>query len=259
MSALVIAFLTLSVFLTSLLSGTFGMAGGLILMVILLGLMPVAAAMSVHAAIQLVSNGWRCILWRKHIVWHVLPWYGCGIVVGFMLMLLIHYVPDKAMTLILMGSLPLLALAASRLFQLSIMNPAHTVVTATILTFVHLTAGVVGPLLDLLYNNAPLTRQQIISTKAFTQSVMHLVRLAYFGALIPLLTGHGGWPDSLNPVFLPVFLVASICGTSAAALAVHRMNDQHFKFLSRILITIISLYCIFSGVALYLQDFPQPL
>ena len=259
MSALIAAFLTLAVFLTSLLSGIFGMAGGLILMVILLGLMPVAAAMSVHAAIQLVSNGWRCFLWRRHIVWHVLPWYGCGIVIGFTLMLLIHFVPDKAVTLMLMGSLPLLAMAGNRIFHLSVTRPAHTLVTATILTFIHLTAGVVGPLLDLLYNNAPLTRQQIISTKAFTQSVMHLVRLAYFGALIPLVTGQGGWPDSLDLAFLPVLLIASICGTSAAAYAVNRMTDRNFKLYSRILITIISAYCIFSGVSLYLQNLPQPL
>lgn len=259
MSSLIALILIPIVFLTSLLSGVFGMAGGLILMVVLLGVLPVAAAMTLHAAIQLVSNMWRCILWRQHIVWSVLPWYGAGIVIGFVLMLLIHYVPNKAVTLIMMGSLPLLSIAGERFVRLSITNRIHTVVSATLLTFVQMTAGVVGPLLDLLYVNAPLTRQQIISTKAFTQSVMHMVRLSYFGMFIPLLTGAGGWPAGLSVGWMPGFLVASILGTSAAAYFVHRMSDRHFKGISRILVMIISVYCIVSGVSLILADFPKPL
>jgi uncharacterized membrane protein YfcA len=255
MPLLIIAFLAAAVFATSVLSGIFGMAGGMILMAILLGMMPVAAAMTLHAAIQLVSNGWRCVLWRRHIVWEVLPWYGCGIAIGFTLMLVIRYVPDKAVTLIMMGSLPLLAMVGGKIIRLSITNRVHTVATATVLTFVQMTGGVVGPLLDLLYNNAPLTRKQIISTKAVTQTVMHLVRLTYFGALIPLLTGTGGWPEDLDIKILPVFLIASIAGTSAAALIVHRISDHGFKSASRVLIAAISLYCLGNGVVILVSHY----
>lgn len=251
MSALVISFLVASVFLTSFLSGIFGMLGGMILMVILLAIMPVSAAMSLHAAIQLTSNSWRCFLWRKHIVWSALPWYMCGIVIGFTLMLMLHYVPDKNMALIMMGSLPLLSMLVSRFFQVSIMHKGQTVVAATLLTFVHLTAGVVGPLLDLLYINAPLTRQQIISTKAFTQSIMHLVRLGYFGVFLTLISGQGGWPDGIDPIMLIILLVASVAGTSSAAFVVQRMNDQNFKKISRILIALISAYCLVRGIGGY--------
>ncbi|HEY8190016.1 MAG TPA: sulfite exporter TauE/SafE family protein [Micavibrio sp.] len=248
MPLFIIAFLAAAVFATSVLSGVFGMAGGMILMAVLLGMMPVAAAMTLHAAIQLVSNGWRCILWRKHIVWGVLPWYGCGIAIGFALMLTIRYVPDKAVTLIMMGSLPLLAMIGGKIVHLSIANRIHTVAAAALLTFIQMTSGVVGPLLDLLYNNASFTRKQIISTKALTQTVMHLVRLTYFGALIPLLTKTGGWPEDLDIKILPVFLIASIAGTSSAALIVHRISDHGFKSASRVLIAAISLYCLGNGI-----------
>ena len=53
---------------TAFLSGIFGMAGGLILMGVLLALMPVPAAMMLHGVTQLASNGWRAFLWRDHIV-----------------------------------------------------------------------------------------------------------------------------------------------------------------------------------------------
>jgi uncharacterized membrane protein YfcA len=242
-----IAFLTVTVFVTSAISGVFGMAGGLILMTVLLALMPLQAAMTFHAAIQIVSNGSRCLLWRKHIVWHVLPWYGCGIVAGFCLMLLVHYVPDKGLTMVTMGILPLVAMVAGKFIRLSITNRVDTFLTATILTFVQMTAGVVGPLLDLLYNSAPLTRQQIIGTKAFTQFTMHLVRMIYFGSMIPILMGKSGWPEGVDPTVIPVFLVASIAGTSAAAFIVHHLNDRNFRQIGRLLIAVISIYCVCKG------------
>ncbi len=249
----VIALLTFSVFTTSMLSGVFGMLGGMILMVVFLSIMPVAAAMSLHAAIQLTSNSWRCFLWRKHIVWSALPWYLCGIAAGCMLMLLLHYVPDKNMALIFMGSLPIISMLASRYVHLSIMNKGHTVVAATLLTFVHLTAGVVGPLLDLLYINAPLTRQQIISTKAFTQSVMHVVRLGYFGLFLTWVSGKGGWPEGIDTVWTIILVIASIAGTSAAAIVVQRMSDTHFKSISRVLIALVSAYCLYEGISGYVE------
>lgn len=251
MSPAVIAFLTIVIFCTSMISGTFGMAGGMILMAVMLTLLPVAAAVTLQSCVQLVSNSWRCFLWRKHIVWHVLPWYIAGIAAGFALMLATQFVPDKNLAFIIMGSVPLLTMAMGRYSRLHIENSYHSFPAATLLTFIHMTAGVVGPLLDLLYVNTGLTRHQIISTKAFTQTVMHLVRLSYFGALIPLMTGQGGWPDDLSPLWLPLLLGASVAGTTAAAWFLHRMQDHHFKLLSRILIACISAYCLFRGISGY--------
>ena len=48
---------------TAFLSGMFGMAGGLILIGVLLALMPVPEAMALHAVTQMASNGWRALLW----------------------------------------------------------------------------------------------------------------------------------------------------------------------------------------------------
>lgn len=246
----IILIITISTFLTAILSGMFGMAGGLILMTILLGFMPVAAAMSVHACIQLVSNAWRSFLWRRHIVWRVLPPYFAGMVAGFGIMLMVRFVPDKGVVFLAMGALPLLAMAGERYVTLYITNKVHTFFTATILTFVQMTAGVVGPLLDLLYNNAPLTRKEIVGTKAFTQSAMHLTRLTYFGSLVPLVSGQAVWPDSIPGWAIPGFMVAAIAGTSVAGVILHRMSDHHFKKFTRILVTIVCLYCLGQGVRL---------
>ena len=55
-AALVILVTTL---VTSFISGIFGMAGGIILMAVLVALVSVATAMVVHGGIQMFANGYR--------------------------------------------------------------------------------------------------------------------------------------------------------------------------------------------------------
>src|ERR1700759_978114 len=78
MSSLVIAGLGLLMVATAFLSGLFGMAGGLILIGVLLALMPLPTAMVLHAITQMASNGWRALLWRKHIRWRPVANYMVG-------------------------------------------------------------------------------------------------------------------------------------------------------------------------------------
>lgn len=226
------------------------MAGGMILMVALLFLMPVPAAMAIHAAIQTISNGWRCFLWRRHIVWRVLPFYFMGVATGFAIVAAVTFIPDKPLALIAMGALPLLSLAVRKHVRISIENRVQAYVCAMLLTFVQMTAGVVGPLLDVLYNNTPLTRQQIISTKAFTQTSMHILRLAYYGLLVPAAAVGIAWPDGVGAPQMALFLSASIAGTSMAALILKRMDDTQFKGITDYLVIFIGSLCLAQGVVL---------
>ena len=79
MSFAVIAFLLAATFVTATISGVFGMAGGLILMGVLASIVPVATAMVMHGFIQIVSNGSRAFLLRKHISWAITGRYALGI------------------------------------------------------------------------------------------------------------------------------------------------------------------------------------
>ena len=69
MTALMTAALGLLMVATAFLSGLFGMAGGLILIGVLLTILPLPSAMVLHAVTQMASNGWRAFLWRSHIRW----------------------------------------------------------------------------------------------------------------------------------------------------------------------------------------------
>src|SRR6516225_5758737 len=109
MSALMIAALGLLMVATAFLSGLFGMAGGLILIGVLLALMPLPTAMVLHAVTQMASNGWRAFLWRAHIRWRPVAVYMCGCAVALLIWSLTRYVPDKPIALLMLGVTPFLA------------------------------------------------------------------------------------------------------------------------------------------------------
>src|SRR5262250_38312 len=77
-----IAVIGATILVSSFISGTFGMAGGMVLLGVILIYFPVATGMVLFSIIQFVSNGWRALL------------------------RFIAYVPDKATVYILLGLLP---------------------------------------------------------------------------------------------------------------------------------------------------------
>src|SRR5947209_18711746 len=109
MTPLMIAALGLLMVATAFLSGLFGMAGGLILIGVLLTLLTLPSAMVLHAITQLASSGWRAFLWRSHIRWRPVSVYmiSCGLALA--LWSITRYVPDKPISLLLLGVTPFLA------------------------------------------------------------------------------------------------------------------------------------------------------
>ena len=101
--------LSTSVIATSFLSGIFGMAGGMVLMGILLALMSVEKAMVIHGVAQLASNGWRAVLWRRSIQWRVLRGYAVGAATVVVLLLTLGVTLSHAVVLLLLGATPFIA------------------------------------------------------------------------------------------------------------------------------------------------------
>src|SRR5690349_18686890 len=98
-----------SVLATSFLSGIFGMAGGMILLGILLLALDVAPAMVLFGVTQAASNGWRTALWRRYVNWPIVGQYVVGSLLAFGLMKIIAFFPDKAMIYLGLGIMPFLA------------------------------------------------------------------------------------------------------------------------------------------------------
>ena len=213
MTALTAAGLTVLMILTAILSGVFGMAGGLILIGVLLVLMPLPQAMVLHAITQMASNGWRAVLWRQHIEWRIAAASVAGSLAAVALWSAWLWVPDKAVALLLLGVSPFLVRAIPERVLPKVLGPGQMLVGSAICMMLMLTAGVTGPLLDTLFLRSTLDRKRIIATKAACQLFSHGLKLVYFGALVaffhvPIPVGVDSMLQFLQSAAAPVALFA---------------------------------------------------
>src|SRR6202171_1102185 len=139
---LLYSILAVSAVVTSFISGILGMAGGMILMGILLALLPLPAAMMLHGITQLASNAWRALLWRDQVDWRVFRGYAYGALLALGIFAAVKLVVGKPVALIVMGLTPFVALALPEKLHLNVERPGHPFSCGIICTALALTAGV---------------------------------------------------------------------------------------------------------------------
>jgi uncharacterized membrane protein YfcA len=248
MSAGSAAFLLIAAFCTALLSGIFGMAGGLALMGALAFVLPVSAAFATHGILQLVANGWRAVLHRKHIVWPIIVNYVIATIAAGALVLAISFTPSRRLLFLLLGLVPMLVWVPKHWLQLDAQKPTHALLSGFLVTLVNLTAGVAGPLLDIFFVRTALDRHQIVATKAATQVFSHLAKIIVYGLPI-MLNG----ADAMLPLwFFAAAIPLSMLGTTAGGRVLDRMNDVDFKRWTAWIVTGIGVFYLLKAAQLSL-------
>lgn len=235
MSTATAAFLIITAFLTALLSGIFGMAGGLVLMGALAFVMPVSAACVTHGLLQLVANGWRAILHRQHIAWPIIWNYALASALAAGAVLVTGFMPSKPLLFLLLGLVPMLVWLPKNWLQLDASRMPLALVSGFLVTGLNLSAGVAGPLLDIFFVRTRLNRHQIVATKAATQVFSHLAKIIVYGTPM-LVAGRGGVP----PWWLFALAIpASMLGTTAGGWILDRLSDARFKRWTALIVTAI--------------------
>src|SRR5687768_13582156 len=117
--------LSSSVVATSFLSGIFGMAGGMVLMGILLVLVSVEKAMVIHGVAQFASNGWRAVLWRRHIAWRVFRGYSVAALLVVAAMIVLQLTLSRATVMVVLGATPFLTLLLPARWELNVDRAGH--------------------------------------------------------------------------------------------------------------------------------------
>lgn len=227
MTPTALAFVGVTVLGTSFVSGIFGMAGGLILLGVLLLFMDVVPAMVLFGFIQMGANGWRALLWRAHVRWGLVGRYLVGATAAFFVMRLVAFVPDKALVYIGLGVIPFAAELLPARWWPNITKPWGPHVCGIIIMVLQLMAGAAGHILDMFFQRSALDRKGIVATKAVCQTTAHMYRIAYFGSLAQSFDGH-----------VPIWaiggaLALAFIGTSLAARVLERMTEADFRTWSR--------------------------
>jgi len=244
---LIAAALAATVLLTSFLSGIFGMAGGLILIGILLVLLPLPEAMALHAVTQMASNGWRGLLWWRHVRWRTVGVYLIGCLLALVVWSLWRYVPSKPVALIGLGITPFLVRLLPAGLKPDPDSTPQTLIYGVLCTTLMLLTGVSGPIFDSFFLGGKLDRREIVATKSVCQLFGHAMKLAYFTALVDQAA-------VIDPVVAALAVAASLVGTTLARPVLEMLTDNQYRVWATRMITTIA--CYYLGYGGYLLALP---
>ncbi|MCK9508654.1 MAG: sulfite exporter TauE/SafE family protein [Pigmentiphaga sp.] len=232
-----------SVLLTSFISGIFGMAGGMILMGVLVAFMPVSAAMVLHAAAQLTSNGWRALLWRRHVDFRIFGRFLIGLFLAGLMFSFIGFVPDRALVLLTLGIVPFLVLLIPRNYVPQATSRGGAELCGFLNTSMQFIAGVSGPLLDVFYVRSTMDRRAVVATKAICQAAAHLAKLIYFGHILSS-------DDPVSALLMAIAVGTAIIGTSLSKFVLERLSDHQFRRWTQGLVMVLGSIYLVQGVYL---------
>ena len=87
-------------------------------------------------------------------------------------------------------------------------------------------------------------RHAVVATKAMTQSLSHLMKIAYFGGLVS--AGQG----LVEPWAAAMMVALAFTGTSLSRHVLERMNDESFRRWTRWTVMATGVFYLASGVIL---------
>ena len=173
-----VALITLAatVIATSFLSGIFGMAGGMVLLGVLLIFMDVAPAMVLFGVTQATANGWRAWLWRRYVQWRIVGHYIIGSALTFLVVRLIAFLPRPGEWMETFKQLMGFVLLGTVVFLVSAVGELYIVPTLAMLVGLGLACWFVGRI-PMTANTSPMTSPQVIKVRNGTPAKKSITRV----------------------------------------------------------------------------------
>jgi uncharacterized membrane protein YfcA len=186
MTPVAIAILALAALASSVLSAVVGMAGGLTLLTVMLLFFDPLVAVPLHGVVQLVSNGSRSAIHRRHLRWDiVLPYMLLLLPMSFAGLWLARGLPAE-ITRFAIGAFVLVATWAPGALLLG-RHPEDVDPTRRffalggVVGVLNPTIGATGPLIAPFFLRMGLDRFALVGTKAACQALGHLAKILVFG------------------------------------------------------------------------------
>jgi uncharacterized membrane protein YfcA len=233
-----LAILAAAALATSILSAILGMAGGIVLLSVMLLFLEPLVAIPLHGVVQLVSNSSRAWIQRRHvepgIVWRysifLLPFGFAGLGLARAL--------APAVVRAAIGVFVLLATWRPS-WLLFGTHPERTHPTRRFLWlgaavgFLNTTVGATGPLIAPFFLDIGLSRQALVGTKAACQSLGHVAKLIVFGV--------AGFAYLAYLPLLALLSAMVVIGTWLGSRILDRVSERAFLIAYRAVLTLIAL------------------
>jgi len=207
---------------TSVISGVIGMGGGVTLIALMGLIIPFTTLIPLHGIIQLVSNSSRAFFLRDKIKKEIFIPMVCGIPFGVIpAVYLIKNIENKDHFLLLLVILIAYVLFKPKKFpEIKIPFWAFSFVGA-MAGFMGMLIGATGPLIAVFFLRDDITKEEIVATKAMSQTVVHFSKIPAFLAI------GFNYTEYLIPI--AIFSFAAILGTKLGTILLQRVNEKLFK------------------------------
>jgi uncharacterized membrane protein YfcA len=222
------AVIGVTIIISSFISGVFGLAGGMVLLGVLLVYFDVATGMVLFSLIQLAGNGWRALHWRRYVRWPIFFHYMAGAVVAFAVMRYVAFIPNKTIVYLALGLMPFTVEVLPARLRPNIEWRSVPFITGVLTTVIQFLAGVGGLFLDIFFQKSTLDRKTTNATKAVTQTFSHVLRGLYFASF-------SGFGELKASVVVPAMVLA-VGGSALAPFVLERMTDHGFRQWTRVII-----------------------
>jgi uncharacterized protein len=228
--------------LTSVVSGVMGMAGGLLLLAVMLLKLEPAVAIPVHGIVQMVSNGSRAFFLRRHVHWRAVWRFAWPLLpAGALGIWLLGYVPPNG-SRIAIGAFVLASTWLKSFFSIGKGANAERVlpIGGALVGFFSTMVGATGPLLAPFVLALELGSQATIATLAACQIFQHASKVLLFG-----LRGF-----DLGGYLLPC-LGLSLCAIAGSAIGTRLLDhlpDKAFRLVVKLTLTGLALQQLYVGL-----------
>jgi uncharacterized membrane protein YfcA len=230
--------LLIAALLTSIVSGTLGMGGGVLLLAVMAQYFPIEILIPLHGLIQLGSNFSRVIYSYKHcerkITWQFAMGAIIGALAGAPFVVAISdqwYKIGLGIFILLVTFVPLPRPQLRFKFKWPLVGAMSS--------FLGLFVGGTGPLIAPFYLSENLRKENLVATKAACQIFIHLFKVATFFTLGFMIEPY---------LFLLIGMLAMVfVGNYIGKVILHRVSDRWFMLIFKTLILILSVRMILQG------------
>ena len=227
---------------TSVVSGVMGMAGGMLLLAVMLLRLEPSVAIPVHGIVQMVSNGSRAFFLRKHVRWPAVWRFVWPLVpAGALGIWLLAYVPASGSRI----AIGVFVLASTWLKSFFVIGTGQRAVRAlpaggALVGFFSTLVGATGPLLGPFILALELDSQSTIATLAACQVFQHASKVALFGLRGFDIAGY------LLPCAL--LCLCAVAGSAVGTRLLDHIPEKQFKLVVRLTLTALALQQLYVGL-----------
>lgn len=218
-------------FVTSLITGTFSLGGGSLMVAVLALVFPPTVVVPLHGAIQLGSNAGRALVQRGHIQWGFVLWISLGGLVGTVVGgQFASRLPETALQIAIAS----FVLLTTWLPQPKIVGKSRVaqVLGGAVIAAVSMVVGATGPLVAVFIKGLA-DRQQLVATHAMLMTLQNSFKVAMFVLL--------GFAFAAYLPLIVAMILSGFVGNTIGSRLLVKVPEAAFRWGFKIVLTLVAL------------------